>query len=206
MTLHQTLINKHIISFFLLIGFFISPVAYAQDLKEGEALFNTKCTSCHAMDRELVGPRLKGITQKRDEAWLIKWIRNSPAMIAEGDEQAVALFEGYNKVLMTPFPDLTDDNIKNILAYIDHQEAITAPTAVVPGTERPLNQSQTSPYMNWMTGVFALLILFALLAIIVLGKVIKSLEKHILSENNTFKVVKREHAPSPINKEDHLHG
>ncbi|WP_028297587.1 cytochrome c [Olivibacter sitiensis] len=197
-------INYYYIAIFFAICTF-SSYAYGQDLQEGKALFNSKCTACHAIDRDMVGPRLAGISQKRDEAWLLKWIRNSPAMIAEGDEQAVTLFEGHDKVMMTPFPDLSNDNIRNILAYIEQETAAAKPTAVTPGTAQS-QQSQTAPFLNWMTGIFALVLLFALFAILALGKVIKILEKHLLSSDYKLKATKREDLPSPINKEEHLHG
>ena len=44
--------------------------------------------------------------------------KNSSELIASGDEQAVAVFEQYNKSVMTAFPYFTNDDIDNILAYI----------------------------------------------------------------------------------------
>ena len=39
-------------------------------------------------------------------------------MVRKGDKQAVVLFEKFNKVPMPDHTDLTEDNIKNIVAYI----------------------------------------------------------------------------------------
>lgn len=182
------------------------PMLSAQDIKEGESLFRSKCTACHSIDRDMIGPRLEGIEQKRDQQWLIDWIRNSQAMVAAGDEHAVAMFESYDRVVMTPFPELSDENILNILAYIKHETETAKPAAVVPGTERPLNETSTAPFMTWITGIFAVLILFALLAIILLGKIIKTLEKHLISKNFKQKAVAREDLPTPISTQDHLRG
>ncbi len=54
---------------------------------------------------------------KYDEAWLIKWIRNAPAFIASGDARAVKAAE-HSPAVMTAFPDLTDEEIKKIIAYV----------------------------------------------------------------------------------------
>ena len=97
---------------------------HAQDVKEGEKIFKSKCTTCHAIDRKVVGPALKGVTEKQSEEWLIKWVKNSQALIATGDKDAVAIFNEYNKSVMTAFTDLSDDQIKSVLAYI--KDASTA--------------------------------------------------------------------------------
>lgn len=88
---------------------------------KGRLLFNQYCASCHAMDRNLVGPALGGILQKYagKEDWLYRWIRNAPQMISSGDSQAVALYEAYNKSMQPAFPMLTNTDIDLILAYID---------------------------------------------------------------------------------------
>lgn len=92
----------------------------------GADLFNNNCAACHKIDQDLVGPALKGISDRRDEAWLIKWVRNSQAMIASGDQYAVDLFNKWNKVAM-PSYDWSDEEIKAVLAYVKEQEAAAAP-------------------------------------------------------------------------------
>lgn len=75
------------------------------------------CAACHTIgEGKLIGPDLKGITEKRDEAWLIDFIRSSQTMIKNGDEEAVKLFDEYK----IPMPDnkMTDEEIKEILTFI----------------------------------------------------------------------------------------
>jgi len=94
----------------------------AQDLAEGETLFKNNCSSCHRTSGAvLIGPPLGGAKAKyeNDKDWLHQWVRNSPGLINSGDAKAVALFEQYNRVLMTPFPALTDEQIDNILAWAE---------------------------------------------------------------------------------------
>ncbi|GAB2783091.1 c-type cytochrome [Rhabdobacter roseus] len=106
------------------------------DAAKGETLFKNNCASCHKVTAERsVGPGLKGITERRDVPWLVKWIHNPSAMIASGDEYAVKIYNEYNKVQMTSFPNLSEDDIKGILAYIEQANA--APAAQAEATGAP---------------------------------------------------------------------
>jgi len=96
----------------------------------GEALFKANCTACHVVGEDaVVGPGLKNVHKKYKEDWLIKWIRNSQALIKSGDALAIKAFESNNKVVMTSF-NLSDDEIKSIISYIK-TESEAAPAAPV---------------------------------------------------------------------------
>ncbi|MDX1461712.1 MAG: cytochrome c3 family protein [Marinirhabdus sp.] len=88
------------------------------DAEAGKALFNSNCAACHKRYKKATGPALFGVTDKYDREWLYKWIKNSQELIASGDAQAVAIFEEYNKSVMTAFPGLSNTDIDNILAYV----------------------------------------------------------------------------------------
>jgi mono/diheme cytochrome c family protein len=95
------------------------------DIQKGEELFKANCTSCHKLGDEkkarLIGPGLNvEIFEEYTEQWLIDWIRNSSALIESGDEQAIAIFEEYNQSVMTAFPTFSDDDVRDILAYIEN--------------------------------------------------------------------------------------
>ncbi len=95
------------------------------DIQKGEELFKANCTSCHKLGDEkkarLIGPGLNvEIFEEYTQEWLIEWIRNSSALIETGDEQAIAIFEEYNQSVMTAFPTLSDDDVRDILAYIEN--------------------------------------------------------------------------------------
>lgn len=97
-----------------------STNVYAQDAAKGENLFKSNCASCHALNKKLVGPALSGVTERREEEWLLSWIKNSSALIKSGDPDAVAIFEEYNKSVMTAFTHFSDEDVKDILAYIEN--------------------------------------------------------------------------------------
>lgn len=99
---------------FLLTGLLIQQVT-AQD---GAALYKT-CAACHTIGGgKTVGPDLKGITKRRTNDWLVKFIQSSTAMVKAGDPDAVAVFKQFNNI---PMPDnaLTVDQVNKILAHID---------------------------------------------------------------------------------------
>lgn len=109
----------------------VSAVAQEQELDPmaGKKLFNANCAACHKLNKKAVGPALRGVSAKYDKEWLYSWIKNSSAMIKAGDAQAVAIWEEYNKTAMTAFPQLSNADIDNILAYTDYVPPVTTPPA-----------------------------------------------------------------------------
>lgn len=84
----------------------------------GKKLFFSKCASCHMVNKELTGPALKGVQQRwPDRQKLYAFIRNSDSVI-QVDSYAKNLWLQYNQTAMTPHPDLTDEQIGQILDYI----------------------------------------------------------------------------------------
>jgi hypothetical protein len=84
-------------------------------------------------DKKVVGPGLAGMFDRvPGEEWAIKWIKNSGAMIAAGDDYAVKIFNENGKAQMTAFEYLSDDEIKAILGYIKSPPVAVAPVAAVP--------------------------------------------------------------------------
>ncbi|MCD4664425.1 MAG: caspase family protein [Bacteroidales bacterium] len=78
------------------------------------------CKACHTIGGgKLIGPDLQGVTERREEAWLIKFIQNPQAMIDAGDPIAVQVFEENNKIPMPPNSRLSEEQIKDMLLYIE---------------------------------------------------------------------------------------
>ena len=103
---------------------------YAQgDAKKGEELFKANCTACHALDKQMVGPALGGVVdrlkteQNLDTDWLHKWIKDNASLRASGDKYANEVYEKFNKTEMLPFPNLTDQDIDDILEYTTNPPA-----------------------------------------------------------------------------------
>ncbi|WP_395803952.1 cytochrome c3 family protein [Daejeonella sp.] len=168
----------------LILVSFLSSVAVssasAQDAAAGAAIFKQKCTACHGIEKAVVGPALKGIDTKYDEAWLIKWIKNAPAFIASGDAQAVKAGE-YSPAMMSSFTELSDDDIKNILAYVkvgDPKPAVDPNAAQGAGSGSGADEGVS----NFMLFGLLAVIIIAFLVVLVLNKVIQTLERVMLQK------------------------
>ena len=68
-----------------------SPKA-AAEIAAGDALFKNNCAQCHALNEQVVGPALGGLTKRRPMSWILPWVKNSSKVVASGDEYAIALF------------------------------------------------------------------------------------------------------------------
>lgn len=156
-------------------------VAKAQDAAAGAAIFKQKCTSCHAIDKQVVGPALKGVNDRHDEAWLIKWTKNAPAMIASGDPAAKKLFDQFKPAMMTAFNELSDDDVKNIFAYIKAEESKPA-AAAAPAGGQPAAGAAEGGISNLMLIGLAAVVVVAFLVIFLLNRVIKTLERIMLQK------------------------
>ncbi len=95
-------------------------ISQEADIQAGKSLFNANCAACHKLNKKAVGPALSGVTEKYDKEWLYSWIRNGTQMIKDGDPQAVAIWEEYNRAIMTNYPQFSDEQIDNILAYTNY--------------------------------------------------------------------------------------
>lgn len=106
-------------------------------MPRGEELFRTRCSSCHAIgardgalaSMRRIGPDLAGITQLRERAWLVRWLKEPDRVLAEKDPLAVALFEQYGRLPM-PNLQLSDGDVQALLDYLaypqgDRQRAAT---------------------------------------------------------------------------------
>jgi cytochrome c551/c552 len=93
---------------------------------EGKTIFTARCAGCHNVNKQLVGPALAGIDQRRSPEWIVKFVQSSQTLVKSGDKDAVALFEQFNKMPMPDHADLSSDNIKNIVEYIKEEEKAAA--------------------------------------------------------------------------------
>jgi mono/diheme cytochrome c family protein len=146
----------------------------AQDATKGRAIFRERCTSCHALDRDLVGPALQTVVPTKSEAFLLKWINNAPAFIASGDKEAVEASKWNPNAEMTAFPTLAPADIKNILAYVKAGEPKKEGDAAK--NAAPEEVSNFS-----IAGVVAV-ILISILVLFILARAIRLLERLILQK------------------------
>ncbi|WP_207532506.1 c-type cytochrome [Desertivirga arenae] len=82
---------------------------------KGEAVFTAKCAACHKTTGEkLVGPGLKGVTQRRTPEWIMNMITN-PEEMTKNDPVAKALFEKH--LVQMTFQNVNDEETRQILEF-----------------------------------------------------------------------------------------
>lgn len=160
-----------------LVVFLVSFSVIAQEAdperqKAGDKLFKSLCASCHKLDKKLVGPALGGVEERRTNEWLKAWIKNNAALRASGDKDAIAIYEEYNGSNMTAFPQLSDQDIDNILYYTTFGPA-PKPGDTTGGGDGGEPVKSTPSWLIW---VLALAIITAFLIIANLLKTISELK------------------------------
>ncbi len=87
--------------------------------KEGQVLFKNRCAACHTIGKgDRIGPDLKGVTSRRDRAWLFRFIAAPDQMRARKDPIAIDLLAKYNKVLM-PNLNLTRAEVGDLISFLE---------------------------------------------------------------------------------------
>jgi protein SCO1/2 len=108
----------------------------------GENLFRTRCAACHTigagdilemddlrvgqdpsgeiveMHKLRVGPDLLGVTQKRDPAWLARWLAEPEKMLVEKDPISMELYAKYQNLAM-PNMRLNEVEVAALIDYMD---------------------------------------------------------------------------------------
>lgn len=142
---------------------FTGYTANAADPEKGKKLFQNNCSSCHQLGSRLVGPDLVGINERRDQEWLHKFIPNSQALINAGDPIANQVFEEFNKIPMPP-QSLTEDEVNDVLAYIDQAGKEIGQEPEPPIIQEPPKEPITEDSLfQILVGLIALLLIAILL-------------------------------------------
>jgi cytochrome oxidase Cu insertion factor (SCO1/SenC/PrrC family)/cytochrome c2 len=94
------------------------PAAYELSAQPGQALFRKLCSGCHTVGvGDRVGPDLRGVAERRDQAWLSKYIRRPQSLRAGKDPVALALAEQYKGVRM-PNLGLSETDVADLISYL----------------------------------------------------------------------------------------
>lgn len=146
----------------------------ARSAEEGKKLYEANnCGSCHALDKKLVGPALRGVHERRSEEWLVSWIRNNKKFRESGDADANKLYQEYGGAAMNIFENLTPAQVLNIVEYIK-----TAPAPAAAGPKVAVDATADADKSDPSTK-YILLILVAVFSIVlvVLARVRSTLRK-----------------------------
>ena len=109
----------------LIVAFAFAGVSYAGDADNGASLWKSKkCKNCHKMsEKKKVGPGLAGVTGKRSEAWMKKWLADPQAVWEENDAETQELRKWKKgadtaKKTKMKIKKLSDSEIDDLIAYM----------------------------------------------------------------------------------------
>jgi cytochrome oxidase Cu insertion factor (SCO1/SenC/PrrC family)/cytochrome c2 len=100
-----------------------SNTGYALGPQPGQALFKRICAPCHTIGvGDRIGPDLRGVTERRDHAWLADFIMHPDKALARHDPIAMSLAEKFPGVHMPPL-SIGDEDAKDLIAYLQTENA-----------------------------------------------------------------------------------
>lgn len=146
-------------------------------ISQGEELFKANCTACHKIDERLVGPALRGVNERRELDWLLRYIKNPQKMISSGDPIAVELYEEY-QVVMTAFP-FADEQITSILSYIKNAPEEVAAAPVDAGGDGAAVSAEGSVPQAYVDAILIGLVVVLVILLVVLFLIINVLTRFL---------------------------
>jgi len=149
----------------LLFSLLILSVSFssAQDAAAGKAVFMSKCASCHNVLKKATGPALAGLEERHkwaDHKELLAWINNPAAYMAK-DPYTQGLKAEYGS-MMTAFPDVTLQDVDNMVAYINEAAKPAPAPAAGAGDSAQGSDNQNSVLfgiISLLLGVIALILM-----------------------------------------------
>lgn len=171
--------------FFMLIGvsaYAVDPSVPSSEeaIAAGKTVFNANCKQCHKLDQKSVGPALRGASERQPLANVKSFIKNSQVLIGAGDAYYTALFKEYNNTVMPSHEFLTDDDLNNLLAYIEYGDKVDpAAAAATAGGEAGAAATGGGIPSEYLTIILGVLVIVLLLILVVLGLIISVLTKYI---------------------------
>ena len=93
---------------------------------QGKLAFETKCLACHSVgDGDRLGPDLLGVTERRTEEWITRFLTD-PQVMLESDPDAQALLARYQVPM--PNQNLTPAEIRQYIRYFRWADENMRPT------------------------------------------------------------------------------
>ncbi len=163
-TKHSKFYSFLISSLFFFIFSSVSLNAQEANIDNGKKLFQTKCAACHKLEGALLGPELYKIGDKREKEWLSAWIKDNVALTATGDALAKEVSDS-TPIVMTPFKELSDQDIEDMIAYFDVGEV--SEDAGIPIASVESSSLFKNPGLGIFNVFLTTIILFVLLSLII---------------------------------------
>lgn len=90
--------------------------------ESGQKIYDMKCSACHRLEGDrLVGPSWKGVTSRREPAWILNFITNVDEMLNK-DPMAMSQLE--ECLVRMPNQNLSDQDAYSILEYMRKNDGV----------------------------------------------------------------------------------
>lgn len=171
-------------------SFFNSGFAQPDDqakFQRGQEIFDQNCKQCHAPDKVVVGPALKDVDKRKSMDWIVKFVHNSQAVIKSGDPYATALFDKFSGTVMPPFPNISADQVDDIIYYVNN--AVTTPPPPTGGEQAgtdgvaPADTGTNTLILILIIVVLALVLLMLVVFLSVIRRYLKDKEASLADED-----------------------
>ncbi|MCB4799868.1 c-type cytochrome [Neotamlana laminarinivorans] len=166
-------------SLIILLAFTTVLSAQEGDPAKGKSLFNANCAACHQLDKKMTGPALRKVEQRLsdeqglDREWIHAWVRNSSGVIKSGDAYANKIYNEYGGAAMTAFPQLSDDDINNILAYTAEEKAVPPVNTAVAAASTGGSDASGGVSNEIILGALAVLFILLALGLYLVNKTLR---------------------------------
>jgi len=144
-----------------------SLILSAANAQDGKTLFSQNCKACHKVQESSIGPQLRGVLAKWNDAGegelLYEWVADPVTLYNSGKSQLAKEIWEFNPSTMTAMAHLSKDDIDAVFAYVDSDEAVAPP--VVEETEEEEVVEEESSYTLAEKAIIGLIILFLIIGI-----------------------------------------
>lgn len=91
-------------------------------VKQGEEIYDLKCSSCHRLsDERLVGPGWMDVTKRREPTWIMNMITNVDMMLAE-DAEAQKMLE--QCLVRMPNQNISQAESRSLLEFMRKNDGV----------------------------------------------------------------------------------
>lgn len=151
---------------FALMSALILISANPSSAQDGEALFNSKCATCHQPHKDMTGPKLYEVRQKWEEGGakegsIYQWVKNF--QVAKANDPYANEVSAWSPTSMTIFADLNNEQIDAIFDYVDAQPDPATIVSDTPGDGGDGTGKAEETSLGWiwyvLAGIFVVIIL-----------------------------------------------
>jgi mono/diheme cytochrome c family protein len=123
--------------------------------QEAADFFRQNCANCHTIGGgRLTGPDLKGVLERKEREWLVRFMQNPQAMIDQGDPYALKLMQESRNVVMPTISGMDRARSESLLGLIEAESKLEKSQFVgLQISDRPFTSEEIDRGRRLFTGV-----------------------------------------------------